>query len=238
MSENNQVDTNLENKIQVKEIIFQREDIEIYYDKDYKIRVITKARCTENIIKAKEIVTQINNLPMSKKMRSAYGMEISNIYQIAYNTGIEQAEHFGKMLLSDIENVIITVKKIIFIIPSIICMLVAIISGNIANSYGLVYADAFIYGPIGGILSIIINQKDIKIDYKVETYILVIESIKMIFISALVAIIGIIAIKSKFLFANIDFTNNVYMTYLILIICGYSQSFIPNLLNKLTKDLK
>lgn len=216
-----------------KEIIFSREDISIYYDTDYKVRVKTKSSCTQNIIKVQDMVAQINNLPMSKKMRQNYGREIAKIYQLAYTSNIDEAEKFYSKLLSIIENNLIIYKKIEFIIPSLILTLVCILITNKLLHLNLLYQDAFIYGPLGGILSVIIDQNSLNIDYKVERYILWIESVKRIVISIIVSIIGIISIKSKFIFSNINFNENIYMEYLVLILCGYSQTFIPNLLDKL-----
>lgn len=218
-----------------EKILFSKDDIEIYYDDKYKVRVKSKPSCTDRIIKAKEIVMQINNLPMSKRMRKNYGKEIANIYQIAYNSDIQGADQFGKQLLKLIENNIIVYKKIEFIIPSLILVLLSIL---VANNYSNIeYKNAFIYGPLGGLLAIIINQQNLNIDFKVDRYILIIESLKRIIISIIVSIIGIIAIKSQFLFSSINFSENIYMEYLVLILCGYSQTFIPNLLDKLSTDM-
>ena len=228
-----------QNLIPSKEDIFVRNDIRIYYDNEYKIRVSAKSECMDRIIKSKDLVNKINNLPMNKRMRISFGIEIANIYQIAYNSDIESADTFGKNLLKTLEEQIVTYKKIEFIIPCTICAILSIICAIIIKRIiESDYINAFLYGPIGGILSIIINQSDIDINYKVENYILVIESIKKIAVSIIVSIIGVIIVKSGFVFANIDFNSNEYMMYLILIICGYSQSFIPNLLNKLTNNFE
>lgn len=93
-----------QNLIPSKEDIFVRNDIRIYYDNEYKIRVSAKSECMDRIIKAKDLVTKINNLPMNKRMRISFGIEIANIYQIAYNSDIESADTFGKNLLKTLEE--------------------------------------------------------------------------------------------------------------------------------------
>lgn len=40
------------------------------------------------------------------------------------------------------------------------------------------------------------------------------------------------------MFSNIDFEQNIYMQYLVLTLCGYSQTFILNLLSRLNIDLE
>lgn len=226
--------------------LFKTEDLLVYYDEEFKVRVKAKKQCQDQIIKVHGIVTQINLLPMSKVMRKSYVKEVSNIYQIAYLKNENDAKDFGNKLLHTIENNIVLYKKIQFIIPSVILTLLSVISSNIVsfigvNEYGIskfTYISAFIYGPIGGLLAIIINQKELDIDYKVDLYVLVIESFKKFIISVIVSIIGIIAIKSKIIFSSFEFENNIYMEYLFLILCGYSQTFIPNLLDKISSDLE
>ncbi|CUN90979.1 Uncharacterised protein [Turicibacter sanguinis] len=225
----------LKNVTEVNEL-FKREDLLIYYDEEFKVRVKAKKQCQDKIIKAHEIVMQINDLPMSKKMRKNYGKEISNIYQIAYFKSEVDAENFGNKLLIAIENNIVIYKKIEFIIPSVILTLISVIGANICGISSYTYVSAFIYGPIGGLLAIIIKQQELDIDYKVQRYVLIIESLKKVIISIIVAIIGIISIKSQFIFYSFNFEENIYMEYLVLILCGYSQTFIPNLLNKLGSD--
>ena len=98
------------------------------------------------------------------------------------------------------------------------------------------YYPCFIYGSIGGILSLIINQNNLNINYNVNRKSIYVESIKMVIATILMALIGYIAIKSELVLGNIDFSKNKYVLYFILIICGYSQTFIPNILNNFNNN--
>ena len=157
---------------------------------------------------------------------------------MAYNNEMQAAKDLSENLYQIIENNLITYKKIDFIIPVFIISVSTIMAASFCTKIGGVYNEAFIYGPLGALLGALINQKNIEIDYKVGYYVLFVEACKKVVIAILVAIIGSIAIKSKFIFASINFEENIYMEYLILILCGYSQTLVPSLLDKLGKDTK
>lgn len=226
--------TTVENNEEViKTKILENNICIIGMDISYKVRVKTKKdEYITKVSKVKRILTDINNLPMSKKYRIKYSTEIATIYQLAMNDEFDDAENLALDLKNSIEGNIIIQRKIQFIVPAII-MLCIVICLAITNNYFInsEYYLCFIYGPIGGILSLIINQKNLDINYNVECISIYIESIKMAISTILMTLIGFIAIKSELVLANIDFSNNNYVLYFILIICGYSQTFVPNLLN-------
>ncbi|MDB8804418.1 hypothetical protein [Romboutsia sp. 1001216sp1] len=202
-------------------------------DITHKVRIRFKENDKiKKVSKIKRIVTDINNLPMSKSYRKKYSTEIATIYQLALNDEIEDAEILAEDLKKNIEGNIIIQRKIDFIAPAILILLLVVwVSNNTKYILNSEYYPCFIYGPIGGILSLIINQNNLEINYNVNKVSIYIESIKMVISTLLMSLIGFIAIKSGLVLGNIDFSTNSYVLYFIIIICGYSQTFVPNILN-------
>lgn len=185
-----------------------------------------------NLIK---LVMDIDSLPMDKYEREKYKRDIANIYQIGLNDGQEVAEEYANSLKSIIEkNLIIQRKKDLFQ-PSIIIFLCIIVIASISEVKNVLcdIYNPIVFGSIGGILSIVVQNNKLNIDYKVNKELLRFESFKLVLIPIIMAIVGKIAIQSKFILGNIEQYNSDYFIFLIYIICGYSQTFIPNILKNL-----
>lgn len=208
-------------------------------DEFFKIRIaindedsIRKDVKIANLIK---LVMDIDSLPMDEYEREKYKRDIANIYQIGLNDGQELAEEYAESLKSIIEkNLIIQRKKDLFQ-PSIvifICIILIASISQVKNVLSSIY-NPIIFGSIGGILSIIVENNKLNIDYKVDKKLLKFESFKLVLIPIVMSIIGYIAIKSKFILGNIEQYDSDYFSFLIYIICGYSQTFIPNILKNL-----
>ncbi len=88
------------------------------------------------------------------------------------------------------------------------------------------------FGSIGGFLSISINIKKIKFNphEKKRTYIL--NSIIRMSIAVVAGLVSYILLKSNFINGIIEKNINNYTYYSIAILSGFSEKFIPNLLNK------
>ncbi len=169
-------------------------------------------------------------MPLNDDERNTYSKNIANIYQIAMIENIEMAKAYGENLKSEIEKNLIIRKKKELYLPSIIILIIIVILIYILNRNNLIgeIGHPLIYGSIGGILSMIIQNRDI--DYKVDKELLYFEGFKLILLCNIMAIVGYISIKSKVILGNIDLGNNQYLQYIVYFICGYSQTFIPNVL--------
>ena len=93
-----------------------------------------------------------------------------------------------------------------------------------------------IYGSIGGILSVIIQNNKFNIEYKVSKKILKFEAFKLILLSNIMALIGQVVLNSDLIFSNLGQKENFQL--LIYILCVYSQTFIPNILKNFEKNEK
>lgn len=177
-----------------------------------------------------EIVNEIDNLPLNETERNAYKNNIANVYQIALLENVELAKEYGTSLKNKIEKNLVIRKKQELYLPTIVALIIIVILVYILYRNNLIGDIVYplIYGSIGGLLSMIIQNRDI--DYKVEDKFLYFEGFKLILLCNIMAIVGYIAIESKIILGNIDLNSSKYLYYLIYIICGYSQTFIPNML--------
>lgn len=187
-----------------------------------------------NAMELTDEVNRINSLPLSDKERKKYQKDIANIYQIGLMSDINQSIKYANELKSEIERNLLIRKKQVLFLPVIIGYLIIIGAMIILNECNIIFAYnmPIIYGSLGGILSVIYQNNKFKIDYYVSDKLLYFESFKLILLSNVMSIIGYIAINSKILMGNILQGNDAqYLTFLIYILCGYSQTFIPNILN-------
>ena len=92
-------------------------------------------------------------------------------------------------------------------------------------------SHVIIYGSVGGLLAIIFQNNKFEIDYYVADKLLYFESFKLILLSNIMSIIGYIVIKSGVVLGSISNSQGgEYLKFLVYVLCGYSQTFISNIL--------
>ncbi|HHD2591880.1 TPA: hypothetical protein ACOTFJ_000901 [Clostridium perfringens] len=198
-----------------------------------RLRIIEESNLPKiEISKFVKLVMEINSLPMNDDERNKYKRDIANIYQIAFEDGEKLAIEYAEGLKNLIEQNLIIQRKEDLFKPSIFGFLfiLAITSIPFSKNYIGDFYHPIFYGSIGGLLSIIIQNNKFDIDYKVDKKLLKFESLKLILVSNIMAIVGFIAINSGIILSNLNTSNSQYFLYLIYILCGYSQTFIPSLL--------
>ena len=186
-----------------------------------------------------KFVLEINNLPMEEETRDNYKRDIANIYQVGICEGINNAEKYASNLKNIIENNLIIQRKYDLFFPTILGFIIIITTAVLLTV--LVRIDMvrqilspIIYGSIGGILSVIIQNNKFNIEYKVSKKILKFEAFKLILLSNIMALIGQVVLNSDLIFSNLGQKENFQL--LIYILCGYSQTFIPNILNNFNNN--
>lgn len=214
------------------------QDISIFQDETKRVRINLSTKDYSKISQVHKIVLDINNMPMDNKDRDYYAMDIANIYQIAYTEEASEAEEYATNLKGIIEKNLIIRRKIQFVCPCIIGFGLIIISIMIliGSGYNMYVLKPMLYGSLGGIVAVIININQFNIDYSVKTEYVAFEAFKLIILSNIMAIIGRIAIDSKFILSTLDIGSNEYMMFLIYIICGFSQTFVPSILKNFEKE--
>lgn len=185
------------------------------------------------------IVNEINNLPLNKNEIDKYKISIANIYQLGILYDLENAKNYAIKLKKEIErNLIIRKKNMVFIPVILGYLFIGIICGlSIRFNINIPGEKAMLYGSLGGIVAAIFQNNKLIIDYYVKNEFLYLEAFKIILLSNVLALIGQVFINSGILLENIlTNKNNININYLILILCGYSQTFIPNMLKTLENE--
>jgi len=178
----------------------------------------------------------LNNMPITNKNRKKYGNDIKNIYQMALNKQEASAIEYAKSLKNIMEKNLLLKRKIQYTLPATVTyILLILISYFLFNYLKKDVYTIILFSCIGGVLSLLLKQKDYEIDYKVDEYIIIIESLKRVLLTLIMGIIGYMAIKSKIVFADIKVFDNKYIVFLMLSVCGYSATFIPNILDSMVK---
>lgn len=224
----------------IKELIIDMEDYKIYVDMTERIRIeiinTEKKELVEVATKLSICVNKINNLPLGESLRNRYKQDIVNIYQVGILNDLDQAERYAKDLEADIKKNLILEKKCALYLPVIILYLLIIFV--IAKCQIFInYKSPLIFGSIGGILSAIYQNSTVDLDYVVENKILYFEAIKLVLLSNLTAIIGMIALNCGLLLSGfIANSEGTSIEPLVYTVCGYSQTFIVNLLQNFEAD--
>lgn len=223
-------------KAENREII-HHERFNIYVDELERVRIdILEPKepdLLKRTIELSNTVNKIDTLPLSKEERKKYQRDIANIYQIGLlSSDPTKAFQYAENLRRNIERNLIIRKKKILYKPVLIAHLIKSIILYLLYKYcGSEIILAIAFGGIGGILSTIYQNNKYNIDYKVDDKLLNFESFKLVILSDVMAIVGYVIIKSGILLNTVvNGEQGGYIKELIYILCGYSQTFIPNIL--------
>jgi hypothetical protein len=211
---------------------------EIYADEINRIRikVCNPKETPEILTKATELVKVVNrldSLPLDDEERKRYQKDIANIYQIGFSSDVSLAKEYANDLKREIEHNLMIRKKQVLFIPIVVGFILSISISYILERNNIIGEVSYpiIYGSIGGLLSVIFQNNKLDIDYCVMDRLLYFESFKLVLLSNIMAIVGSLAVKSEAILGSINnISNGVYIKFLIYVICGYSQTFIPNIL--------
>lgn len=193
----------------------------------------------KKIFEVNTLVMDLNNYPLSYKNRKKYSNDIKSIYTMALNDRQDEAIKYTKKLKEIMERNIELKRAIEYTVPATILFILIILFSYLKNKdFSIDIYNVCISSSLGGILSLLLQPKKFLIDYKVETYIIIIESIKRVIITLVMGTIGYIAVKANIIFSNLEIYKNKYILYLIIILCSYSSTFIPNMLDNMSNEGK
>lgn len=225
------------NTTNVEDIIFSNDICSIKVDHDYKIRIDVNSDDDAKLIsEIQDKTRQLNNMPLTKRERKKYIDDTKNIYILTLNKQLNLAEQCAEDIKKDMERDLILRRGIQYTIPAIIAYLLIIIISIIFSKNEIDICKVFIYSCLGGLLSLLTKNTGFEIDYKVDTYIIIIESIKKVILTIVMGYIGYVVIKSNVIFSSQDLFSNTYLIYIIIIICSYSSTFIPNILDTILSN--
>lgn len=201
-------------------------------------KIVVKNLCRSNdkvLLKLSDIVSKLNNVEMSKKERYVYVQSIEDLgslVNVDENLAVRNIEN----LENNLEQGLRLKKRLQYVFTVVLVFLVLIIGCFFLRNILEDVSYIFICSSLGGILAILYKQDTVNIDYIVATYAIILEALKRVVITIVVGGIGFIAIKADIIFPNLDTVVNKYTLELVIIVCGYSINFIPNILDKMLEN--
>jgi hypothetical protein len=97
-----------------------------------------------------------------------------------------------------------------------------------------IYAKIMTFGALGGFLSVSLNVWQLEIDLDATRRFNFAAGCSRIFISIAAAIFVYYAIKAKLILGTLE--ENDFGTYVAAIVAGFSESFVPNIIGKISKE--
>lgn len=226
---------NYNKKIQEKVLL---EDDGCILKCDCNGKIVIKNLCRSNnkaLLKLSDIVSKLNNVEMSKKERYVYVRSIEDLGSLV-NVDEDLAIRNIESLENNLEQGLKLKRRLQYVFTVVLVFLVLIMGCFFLRNILGDVSYTLICSSLGGILAILYKQDTVNIDYTVAIYAIILEALKRVVITIVVGVIGFVAIKADIVFPNLDNIVNRYTLDLVIIICGYSINFIPNILDKMLEN--
>lgn len=226
---------NYNKKIQEKVLL---EDDKCILKCDCNGKIVIKNLCRSNnkvLLKLNDIVSKLNNVEMSKKERYVYVRSIEDLGSLV-NVDEDLAIRNIESLENNLEQGLKLKRRLQYVFTVVLVFLVLIMGCFFLRNILGDVSYTLICSSLGGILAILYKQDTVNIDYTVAIYAIILEALKRVVITIVVGVIGFVAIKADIVFPNLDNIVNKYTLDLVIIICGYSINFIPNILDKMLEN--
>lgn len=226
---------NYNKKIQEKVLL---EDDKCILKCDCNGKIVIKNLCRSNnkvLLKLSDIVSKLNNVEMSKKERYVYVRSIEDLGSLV-NVDEDLAIRNIESLENNLEQGLKLKRRLQYVFTVVLVFLVLIMGCFFLRNILGDVSYTLICSSLGGILAILYKQDTVNIDYTVAIYAIILEALKRVVITIVVGVIGFVAIKADIVFPNLDNIVNKYTLDLVIIICGYSINFIPNILDKMLEN--
>ncbi len=179
--------------------------------------------------------TDVTNLLIENNARKRYVGKMAGVLKESLLGNNISALNKLESIRKSVANYKQTIGRLIYWLGAFTLSLLFFIIGSILNytntiEYSLL--NLFLFGILGGLLSVSINLKKIDINIQSGNHPIhfIFGAIRII-ISLISSIVIFLLVKGDFILSNIDFTNT-YTLYCLGIVSGFSEALIPNLLNK------
>lgn len=234
---------------EISEILYRAEGkYVIYICKDYQGICYDGTEDTlKNISSISKELAKIQMITHGKKDYSFLTAQL----QIAISTAADGNIKEAIDILDKLETNIIKIEEnsgriryicgalLIIIIQTVIIVLFSLINYSTKirfwNDNNVLFYMALL-GSIGGFLSIIRRIKSIEIDSSNGNFLNYFNGILRMFISIICGVVTYFLIKSNIVLGIVNDSknaNSAYLTYVLTIISGFSENFIPNIFNKI-----
>lgn len=193
----------------------------------------------QNYITAKSLLYRSSNYNLMKN-------RVAHSLATIFTSNIQDPNKIFTDLIEEIRKEYKTIlwRKTVFLLP---CYLFLLILGVnfLINSYHSNYLGSeiitnllkFITATcIGAVFSITSTSNKIRFEVEPNTLYYILIGVERLILAILSGIILFIAIRTKILFSE-TINTNIYLTLFLGFISGFSETFIPNLLNKKIQDI-
>jgi len=229
-----------------KTIIYSSANYSIYEDNDggvsYQYHVRFSNEDTSDAVILKDLSDlspyrdRLYNLIHSKKMKKSYtkvyGSAIKDVFEGKQKAAIESLKiaHDRLYKQKTLRNAVICIFVGIILL-SVISML---------NNFALIneekLGNVLFFSTLGSFISLFMPLTFIKSSGYYYWYEITLEIIIRFIIGIFSGVIVFLLVKSNIILGVLDL-NNPYMLYLVALVGGWSEKFLPNILNKVENNL-
>ncbi|MGE5328875.1 MAG: hypothetical protein ACM3KR_05145 [Deltaproteobacteria bacterium] len=200
-----------------------------------------------NYSKISDYIARLNGLFYNEKNKYTFITEqISNAIGEAAQGEIQKAIE----ILNGLENKILKLKKIegriqyllgaliLILINLVLSVVLMFVYKNLNDPFWKVCLLGWFsvgLGSLGGFLSISININKLDIDFDSGFLMNVISGFIRVVIAMIASLFIFLLLKSNIFLANANLGSSKYIIFSFAIIAGFSETIVPNIINKLEK---
>lgn len=207
-------------------------DVTIYTD----IPELRK-RCSKICIEISLITEYLKTKSEKKKFVDQIGLAYSEVIE----NNIDEAKAICKKILERIEIYKRNIGKFYYMLSCLSLVLFNFIFSYFLKKFEFIpeiipLYYVITYSSIGGFLSVARNIRSIQIDSTDFGWFQFMYGTLRILISMFSGLIIYVLIKSGLLLPQLNLQENIFITYTIAVIAGFSETLVPNLLTKIETE--
>lgn len=195
---------------------------------------------TEHISELKPLIIEIDSLTQTIREKKKYAQRKSAALVECFYDRPEAAKKVLKSLIVGIKEDRTLKSRLIYVVSALIFVILNLFIALIINTslksklheQFILFFTIATFGSLGGLISILIKNVKLNLDIQGNKTIQIIDSCSRIFLSMISSIIIYVFIKSNIILGIVNDLNNIYVIYSFAIIAGFSETFIPELINK------
>ena len=193
-----------------------------------------------NLSKLSHKIALLKGCVCNKQEHNKYNTRIALAYREALHSNIETAMSIFDGILKDAPAFKKNLARVFYLVS---CFSVVLLTATISIlqdtlfqlDYLIPYLKIMLYGSLGGFISVTISIRTLDLDFNFYNWSQLIYGAFRIVIAIISAIISFLLVKSDIIFTNLD-SENMYLYYVIAVMAGFSETWIPNTLKKMDKD--
>lgn len=209
--------------------------IDGYTDESEKKIVDRFVKVKQKYIEAKGLLYRSSNFGMMKN-RVAHALA-----SVLSSSEVDGNTEFDTLIKTINDERKLTIKsRILYVLPAFIATLVVTLLALLSMEWKKENSEYWqfvcvLFGSIyGGTLSILFGLKTHRFEEIISTAYFFVLGTERVFLACVAGVIAFVLLKSKMIFQEIDVTN-YWGLILIIVMAGFSEAFVPSILDKITK---